>query len=109
MAQNTGVSNYVFPEEEVYVSPNGYVVEPSKEAKPNKVYAGETSEGVLKKLVRGREIVADEWAKDLEELRGEGDSFITESQYNMFKNIAESAMSGNRESMEYLKVLLGGM
>lgn len=109
MARNTGVTKYVFPEDETYVSPNGFVVEPSKKYNPKKIYAGETAESVLKKLVGQRDIVADKYARDEERIRGEADSFITKSKYNMLRDLATSAMSGNKESMDYVKALLGGM
>lgn len=107
MSKNYGVSSYIFPEEEVYVSPNGFTVAPSKEFNPKKIYAGETSTGLLKRLVGDKSVVADEYFSD-EENVNKGKS-IPLSKYKYLKNLTEMAMSGNVDAVDEVKALLGNI
>lgn len=107
MAKNYGVSSYIFPEEEVYISPNGFSVAPSRQFDKKKIYAGESATGLLNRIVGSKIVVSDEYFSGNEEI--DKNKSISSSEYKYLKNLTERAMSGDVEAVDEVKSLLGNM
>lgn len=90
MANNSNVSKYVFPEEEI----NSDSLMP------------QDSNEVVRRILKGRRIVPDEYAQGEENIEGSRDGFVSKSEYNDIVSVVKDAFDGNPDALEHVRNLL---